>query len=163
MTTFSHGNEMKYFSRITSDVEDKNKENAVIMGRKTWESIPEKYRPLPDRLNIVLSRTIKAAPEKAEKVFSSLDDAFTALSKEPYINTIEKVFVIGGPTVYKDAIAHECCKKIYLTHIDHDYDCDIFFPEFDTNVYKLGSEEGVPAEVQKENGVTYKFCVYERD
>ena len=46
---------MKYFSRMTKTTKDSTKKNAVLMGRKTWESIPEKFRPLPQRLNIVIS------------------------------------------------------------------------------------------------------------
>ena len=50
-------NDLKFFKQITSNVTNNEKRNAVIMGRKTWESIPDKFRPLPNRLNIVLTRT----------------------------------------------------------------------------------------------------------
>ena len=61
--------DMKYFKKITSNTQDLAKLNAVIMWRKTWESIPSKYRPLPDRINCILSRTLKH-----EDINSKIDD-----------------------------------------------------------------------------------------
>jgi len=91
---------MKFFSHLTSTVATEGKQNAVIMGRNTWESIPKKYRPLPRRLNIVLSRKMSEPPEGAV-LCSSLQDALDRLRSAPYTDTVEKVFVIGGTTVYE--------------------------------------------------------------
>ena len=86
--------DMQYFKRITSQVVDANKQNAVIMGRKTWESIPPKFRPLPNRLNCILSRNpsqIDAPESDCCLFFDSLDKSLSHLSNMPHI---EHIFVI---------------------------------------------------------------------
>ena len=84
------------------------------MGRKTWESIPQKFRPLADRLNIVLSRTL--APSGKENnsaassipegvyVFASLNEALELLAEDEYKESIETVFVIGGAQVSRERV-----------------------------------------------------------
>src|SRR5450432_3210538 len=105
--------------------------NAVIMGRKTWDSIPEKFRPLKGRLNIVLSRTYLAgqwegsANDKEPYKVSSLTVALTALSLR---KDIGKVFVIGGAEIYKAALGDMHTKRILLTRVLTDFECDTFFP-----------------------------------
>ncbi|XP_065061279.1 dihydrofolate reductase-like, partial [Rhopilema esculentum] len=127
-------NEMAYFTRITSSVKDAGKKNAVILGRKTWESIPKKYRPLPNRLNVVLSKTLcsKDVPDGVI-VEKTLDSALQQISNRI---DVEEVFVVGGSSVYEEAIKSPQCDRIYLTHVQGDYGCDIFFPQFDEEVYK---------------------------
>lgn len=154
--------DMKFFSHLTSTVTNEGKQNAVIMGRNTWESIPKKYRPLPRRLNIVLSRTLSEAPEKA-LLCSSLQDALDTLCTAPHSNTVEKVFVIGGAAVYKEAMQHQDCYRLYITHICKEYKCDVHFPEFDKSIYKETSDPNVPSEMQEENGIPYKFQMYQKD
>ena len=115
--------DMKFFKEITTATRDGNKVNAVIMGRKTFESL---HSPLPNRVNVVLSKSS-----------NNLDETITKLESDP---TIETIFVIGGEMVYKEAINHPKCDKIYLNtvHVVSDLlGADAFFPEIDPNMYEL--------------------------
>lgn len=96
--------DMKFFKKITSYTASSSKKNAVIMGRNTWESIPEKFRPLPGRLNVVLSRTIKTIDSHDDVIVSeSLDAALALLASQPHSTIVESIFVIGGGQVYRSA------------------------------------------------------------
>lgn len=151
--------EMAFFTRITSATDDQGGMNAVIMGRRTWDCIPAKFRPLANRYNVVLSKSLDAPPEGADFLFRSLDDAILELRKNADVG---KLFVIGGARVYKDAMDLEQCERIYLTRVDADFDCDTFFPDFDTTKYVESSDDSVPSDEQEENGIKYRFCVYDR-
>jgi dihydrofolate reductase/thymidylate synthase len=92
--------DMAYFRELTSRTHDDKKQNAVIMGRRTWESIPAKFRPLPGRLNVVLSRSGTAASfEGAHRVCSSLEQASELLARPEMQDKVESRFVIGGGQV----------------------------------------------------------------
>lgn len=108
--------ELKHFRDIT--VGDGN--NAVIMGEVTWLSLPEKFRPLPQRDNIVLSKTKTAYP--GAKTADSFDEAFT-LAAEAH-----KVFIIGGASVYKQAMSLPNCRELFITRVKGGHNCDVFFP-----------------------------------
>jgi dihydrofolate reductase len=99
-----------------------------IMGRKTWESLPKK--PLPGRLNIIISNTLKSPPQEA-KVFPSLQTAIE------YCAEYEKVFIIGGESIYRQGLS--LANKIELTLIKGNYDGDTFFPEIDTACWKISN------------------------
>lgn len=116
--------DLTYFKNLTTRAPD-NKQNAVIMGRKTYESIPEKFRPLPNRLNIVLSRNQKIDQDNLKYV-SSLEEALLLVSKR---TDIDAIFVCGGAEIYKEAMQRKECKKLYVTRIEKDFKCDTFFPE----------------------------------
>uniref|UniRef100_A0A7C9AP44 dihydrofolate reductase n=1 Tax=Opuntia streptacantha TaxID=393608 RepID=A0A7C9AP44_OPUST len=90
--------DLKFFKDITMNTSNPEKKNAVIMGRKTWESIPLKNRPLPGRLNVVLTRSNDFVAGNFENVVScgSLDSALKLLATSLYDCSIEKVFIIGG-------------------------------------------------------------------
>jgi len=108
--------EMAYFRRMTTYTNDSSKQNAVIMGRKTWDSIPAKHRPLAGRINIVLSRqNLILGPNVA--VCNSLDNVLQRLQESPLAGTIESAWIIGGSSAYKDALASPHCFRIYLTKI----------------------------------------------
>ncbi|XP_042722174.1 dihydrofolate reductase isoform X2 [Lagopus leucura] len=94
-------NEYKYFQRMTSTSHVEGKQNALIMGKKTWFSIPEKNRPLKDRINIVLSRELKEAPEGAHYLSKSLDDALALLDSPELKSKVDMVWIVGGTSVYK--------------------------------------------------------------
>ncbi|XP_015705281.1 dihydrofolate reductase isoform X3 [Coturnix japonica] len=94
-------NEYKYFQRMTSTSHVEGKQNALIMGKKTWFSIPEKNRPLKDRINIVLSRELKEAPKGAHYLSKSLDDALALLDTPELKDKVDMVWIVGGTSVYK--------------------------------------------------------------
>ncbi|KDR11482.1 dihydrofolate reductase isoform X2 [Zootermopsis nevadensis] len=153
--------EMAYFSRMTKRTKDSSKQNAVIMGRKTWESIPDKNRPLAGRINIVLSRQdLKLGLNTL--ACSSLETALQSLQEPPLAESIESAWVIGGSSVYKEAMASPHCSRIYLTKIFKTFECDTFLPEVPMNTFKLVKDPDVPEEMQEENGVLYGYQVYER-
>lgn len=152
-------NEMAYFTRITQTTIDSSKVNAVIMGRKTWQSIPPKYAPLAGRLNVVLSRSMDNVPEKADLLFSSLPSAIESLKKNC---KVENIFIIGGSQIYEEALKNDLCDRVYITRIDGEFECDSFFPELDSSKFYEVTDEHVPSEIQEEKGINYKFHVYER-
>jgi len=120
--------DLKLFKTITTTTQDPSQQHAVIMGRNTWESIPDKFRPLPNRLNCILSRSPNYTPDQAT-VFNSLDTALEYLSNAPSISAI---FVIGGAFLYKESIQDPRCQQLIVTELNNTYDCDTFFPDFKT-------------------------------
>lgn len=115
--------------------------HAVIMGRKTYESLPEKFRPLPNRTNIVVTRNSTFTTTTAQLiVVNSLEAAIEAAKK------IEKkeIFIIGGAQIYGEGIKY--ADKLYLTLVDKEYpDADAFFPdysEFKKIVYEEARMDG---------------------
>lgn len=95
--------ELKFFKELTSAVDDPTKRNAVLMGRRTWESIPQQFRPLPGRFNIVLtrSRNVEVESDRDVVLCGTMDSALKLLSSFPYRSTIENVFVIGGGEILR--------------------------------------------------------------
>lgn len=95
--------EMKYFRQVTSLTKDPNKKNALIMGRKTWESIPPKFRPLPNRMNVIISRSFKDdfVHDKERSIVQSnlLANAIMNLESN-FKEHLERIYVIGGGEVY---------------------------------------------------------------
>ena len=153
--------EMKHFARLTKRLNSTANQNAVVMGRRTWDSIPSKFRPLPGRLNFVLSKQIKDQDPSGKAIFcQSFEDALEkARIQSPEVET---VWVIGGHSLYKMALQSDHLHRIYLTRILKKCDCDVFFPSFNINEFKLVEDPCVPTEVQHEADVQYKYEVYER-
>ena len=120
--------------------------HAVIMGRRTWESLG---RPLKDRQNIVVTRD-PSFEAHAAQVASSFDDAL-AMCTLP-----APAFCIGGGQLYVDALP--CASLMYLTEIDRDFEGDVRFPPFDRRLWREQSrEEHVDA-----GGLRYAFVTYSR-
>ncbi|XP_077722808.1 dihydrofolate reductase isoform X1 [Canis aureus] len=157
-------NEFKYFQRMTTNSSVEGKQNLVIMGRKTWFSIPEKNRPLKDRINIVLSRDLKEPPQGAHFLAKSLDDALKLTEQPELVNKVDMVWIVGGSSVYKEAMNKPGHLRLFVTRIMHEFESDTFFPEIDLEKYKLLPEyPGVLSDVQEEKGIKYKFEVYEKN
>lgn len=106
------------------------------MGRKTWESIPAKFRPLKDRANVVISRShsnfVKDTSEKepfyqAQSLQSAIEGLDSANTVENEVE-VEKTFVIGGGQIYKAALDLHAAKRILFTRILDDFECDTTFP-----------------------------------
>jgi dihydrofolate reductase/thymidylate synthase len=149
--------ELKHFARITRTVNDPHKQNAVIMGRKTWESLPSKFSPLPGRINIVLTRDQKYSLPRGVYRAASLETATHALAREPLSHLVESVFVVGGAQVFREALRTDACREIFLTKIFEDFGCDTFMPD-DLSCYQLISQSAPMVE----DGVSYVFCRYVR-
>lgn len=106
--------DMKHFRETTRG-------KPVIMGRKTWESLPDAFRPLPGRHNIVVSRNVGYAAAGGS-VVGSLPAALAAAGDA------DIAFVIGGAELYRQALP--LADRLILTEIDQDYAGDAFFPDF---------------------------------
>ena len=132
--------DLRFFKRTTSG-------HPVIMGRKTFESLG---RPLPNRTNVVISRTI----DKIEGciVVRSLEEAVALFPAE------EEVFVIGGAQIY--ALALDIADRFYLTRVGHDYEGDTSFPEWDETKWELKQREAF--ECGEKYPYPFAFEMYER-
>lgn len=137
--------DMKYFMQTTS-------RHHVIMGRKNYESIPEKFRPLPSRVNIVVTRK-RDYEAPGCHVVHSLEDAFAI----PMQSEQEEVFVIGGADIFRQSLPY--ADRLYLTEIHAEVEGDILFPEFDRSEWKELSR--VPHEADDRHRYPFDFVVYE--
>ncbi len=143
--------DMAYFKATTLGSSDK--QNALIMGRKTWESIPARFQPLAGRLNVVLTRRADySLPEGVLKA-NSLEAALELVAE----TNVGEVFVIGGGQIYREAIEEPNCTRLLLTEVQDTFPCDTFFPS-------VGSDYAVThrSEPMVEAGVSYAFVEYRR-
>jgi dihydrofolate reductase len=124
--------DMKFFKSLTQG-------GTVIMGRKTYESIG---RPLPNRRNIVVSRSVDYLDDRVE-LFHSLEEAVHAASSD------EKVFIIGGGEVYRQSLG--MADTLYITLVDHIYEADTFFPTINYD------EWNVVEKVDYERGASFEY------
>ncbi len=108
----------------------------VIMGRKTWESLPKK--PLPGRLNVIVSRNPQTVLEDAVIVDSIKNAISLASKKQP---EIEEIMIIGGAQIYKQALDSNTVDTLYLSQVKGEYDGDTFFPKFDKSKFKIVEEK----------------------
>jgi dihydrofolate reductase/thymidylate synthase len=151
--------DMKHFTEITTNTRNPYLKNAVIMGRKTWESLPEKHRPLKNRFNIILSRNSAQQLQSEQPQPDVLwADSLDAALKMCVSGQVENVFVIGGAKVYAEAINHPDCKTVYLTRIHKTFDCDAFFPKIDEKIFTMKEQ----SEIKRENDLDFTFLTYER-
>ena len=133
--------DLRYFSKKTKG----NGNNAILMGKNTWLSLPR--RPLPNRDNFVLSTTLKI-----DNCFKSINEAKEYFNNNNY----DEVWIIGGSSIYEQFINDPDVKKIYVSEIKKEYECDTFFPKFSED-YVLSS-----VEVVEENNTKIEFKVYDR-
>jgi len=144
--------DMAYFKKLTSTPKADGVRNVVIMGRKTWESIPTKFRPLSNRINVVLSRNpdFKVEGEDVE-VFQSFD---TALMKLPMMyQDLGEIFVIGGSQIYQQAFEHEGLSDVYITKVYKNFECDCFLP-IDKTAYLCQT-----ISTGKYDDIQFEFCI----
>ena len=121
----------------------------VVMGRRTWSSLPVRFRPLPNRRNVVVTRNPGWRDDGAERA-ASLDEALELLRGEP------RIFVIGGAEVY--AAALPLADELLLTELDADVEGDTFFPPFDGDEFDEVSREPHVST----DGTPFAFVVYRR-
>ncbi len=139
--------DMKFFKETTLG-------HHVIMGRKNFESIPEKYRPLPNRTNVVITRQ---SDYKAEGcvVVNSVEEALEIAEQ----NGDTEPFIIGGGQIYKIALEQNLVDKIYLTKVHHTFEGDTFFPELG-NYWK--ESERIDCKADEKHAHDYSFLTFEK-
>ena len=140
--------DLKYFKDTTQN-------HFVIMGRKNYLSIPEKYRPLKDRTNVIVTRQEDYQAPGCE-VVSSIEEGIALALK----NQDAEPFIIGGGQIYDYALKHNLVDKMYITHVHQAFEGDTFFPEFDANDWELISEE--KQEADHRNSIDFTFSVYQK-
>jgi dihydrofolate reductase len=121
----------------------------VIMGRRTWDSLPARFRPLPGRRNLVVTRNAAWRAEGAE-VFHSLGDALAAVAGAP------KAFVMGGGELY--ALALPLADELHLTEVHAEPEADTFFPAWNRSQFTELSRDAREAD-----GLRYDFATYTRN
>jgi dihydrofolate reductase len=141
-------NDMKYFREKTTN-------HHIITGRKNYISIPEKFRPLPNRTNIVLTRQADFEEEGCV-VLHALETAIQYAKS----NDETEVFIIGGGQIYKEALEKGVINKMYITHVDADFEGDTFFPEIEKDLWNKISKE--PHSSDEKHSYPYTFAVYEK-
>ena len=138
--------DMKYFMQTT-------KNHCVIMGRKNYESLPEKFRPLPNRQNIVVTRNVNFSAPGCT-VAHTLQDAVLMADK----TFPDEVFLIGGSQIYTEGLL--ISQKLYLTEIKATIDGDVYFPAFDRTIWKEVSRVSHP--VDEKHLFGFDFVIYSR-
>lgn len=134
--------DLKHFKQLTTG-------HAVVMGRHTFESLPN--GPLPNRKNIVLTSKPSASTADYLEV-DSLEKAFQSVADN------EEIFIIGGAQIYRQYL--ELADLMYITWIHHSFEADTFFPEVDWNQWKEVDRED--CEADEKNPYPYSFVKYER-
>ncbi|AJE29641.1 ORF2 [macacine gammaherpesvirus 12] len=152
--------EMMYFQNMTKTPLTRGKKNMVIMGKNTWFSIPEKNRPLKERINVVLSKELTEPPKGAHFLAKTIDDALNVFKQHE--NELDMIWVIGGRSVYESALTYSCHLRLFVTRIMHCFDCDVFFPSIDFKKYTLLELPGQDTTTYQEHGIKYRFEVYEK-
>lgn len=138
--------DLKYFKNMTSS-------KVVIMGRKTYESLPKGSRPLPNRHNIVIT-TSSNFEEEGVKVFNNLDKVIE------YLKTFnsEDVFIIGGESIYRQFLPY--INECYVTKIDYQFQADTYYPNLDNmNDWELFET----SDEQTYFDITYTWNIYKRN
>ena len=141
-------NDMIFFKQITTA-------HHVIMGRKNFESIPKKYRPLPNRTNVIITRD---SDYKAEGcvVVNSIKKALEVAKQ----NRDTQPFIIGGGEIYKLALEKNLVDKIYLTKVHYNFDGDTFFPELDNEWKEVNKTVN---KADEKHAYDYDFITLERN
>ncbi len=157
--------DLQRYKNITTETTDKTKLNAVIMGRRTWESIPDKYRPLKGRYNIILSNNkqfaeqIKQLNPKDTIVKSSLSEAMHMLSNDEILsNRIENIFIAGGSGLYAEALNSPLIDKIHLTQVLQTFTFDTKVPNINQDLFDLIEQ----SDVKFDNNIPFQFLTYKR-
>ena len=117
--------DMKFFKQTTEN-------HIVVMGRKNWDSIPLRFRPLSNRENVVLTRNQHFHADDC-LVLHSLNEVWEHYKTEKD----RTVFIIGGGEIYKQALESDLVTEMYITHVNKKFGADTFFPNFDLQKWKV--------------------------
>jgi len=149
--------DLKHFKKITTSHEKEGCQNVVLMGRKTWESIPAEFRPLKGRVNIVLSSKLSTQLPDGVLKADSFEKAFLLMEEDERISADSKVFVIGGQKMFEAALSLPNCTQVFVTHILKEFPCDVFFPAFFSEF-----EEILRSATEEDSGLSFYFALYKR-
>ena len=143
--------DLGHFKRITCNTRVAAARNAVVMGRRTWDSVPAKYRPLAGRINVVVSRSADFD-----------DDAITARDLHGAIDAAtaagaESIYVVGGGQIYAEAVEDPRCVSLYITQLDAEFPCDAHFPVFADRFVRATADQPL-----HEAGVSYTIERWDR-
>lgn len=116
--------DMNFFKSTT-------KEEIVLMGRRNYDSIPPKYRPLPNRLNCILTRNTTFTADECP-VFQSIEEWIAAFENDP-----RKSFVIGGGQVYKESLDKQLVDIMFISHVHGTPEGDTFFPSINEQEWEI--------------------------
>ena len=129
--------DLKRFKRLTTD-------HVVLMGRKTWESLPDRFRPLPNRVNVVITRQPTYPLPSGVEHYSSIEQALTSHSHDD-------IMIIGGGDIFAQTI--DKADRLYITRVHTHVAGDTFFPNIDSRVWN---------ETQREDHNDFSFVTYTR-
>ncbi|VEL19422.1 unnamed protein product [Protopolystoma xenopodis] len=152
--------DMEFFLNTTKKAVP-DKMNAVVMGKKTWFSIPAKFRPLPGRINMILSSSPFESNENC-MWFKKYDECVSVIEDLFEKGRVDQVFIIGGAQVYSEALNQKKYPvRIYCTHVLSDVEHDVKFPfdSWDSLVPVFLPE--VPTDIIQEGNLKYRFAVYD--
>jgi len=142
--------DMRFFKKMT-------KGSPVIMGRKNYESIPEKYRPLPGRKNIVLSRQKNFPVAEGVSLCDDLKEALRIAEE----TGAEKIFIIGGGQIYKESLAQGIVDRMLVTWVEAEVDGDAYFPIFNEEDWEMHTLMHHPKD--QEHKFPMRFVEYVKD
>ena len=143
--------DLKRFQQITSQPT----KNCVIMGRKTWQSIPPKFRPLKNRINIILTTNETYGSQLYADDNVHVYQSFDELDRKIVKLGIDECFIIGGAEIYNQAVQRYNINKYYLTEVLQDFNCDTQIQSFDLFGYQL-----ISSSINTERGLAYRFLDY---
>ncbi|KAJ2136390.1 dihydrofolate reductase [Coemansia sp. RSA 678] len=183
--------ELAYFNKVTQTVTPVNNGlasdekllnsiptmNACIMGRRTWESIPLKFRPLNNRYNIVITSNPQLLNGENPELTITQPSIEAALAHTEELNAstdicIDRVFIVGGSGIYASGLQLNTHVQVLLTKVQYAdaHTCDTFFPPLDERVFEVQPHArleqvagfNVPQGVQTENNIDYEFFLFEK-
>ena len=140
--------DLAHFRRTTTTTVKDGAKNAIVMGRKTWESKEVGGKPLPKRLNVVVSRGALEVPDGVIAA-RSLDEALA-------VKDVETIFVVGGAGLFQEALVDSRLRYVYLTRIEGHFECDVTMPDLDARgFFRDATWEGEA--IGEDNGVRYRI------
>ena len=152
ITTSNDLNETEKKFGLNTNISIKsNGNNLLIMGRKTYESIPQKFRPLPDRRNIVLTHNTEYK-EKNIEVINDIDHIINNSENDVY------KFVTGGSSLYNNFMNFNICTRIYLTEVLGDFGCNVFINKIPQEFIEISCSDW-----HIENNIKFRFKILERE
>ncbi len=149
--------DMRHFKEVTLSSGKAGLPNVVIMGRKTWESLPPKFRPLAGRQNVVLSSDPLYQVPPDVLLFNSFERSIDLFCLDK-ADDFGQIFVIGGAQIYNNAIHNKLCQRVYQTCIQKNFGCDTFFPEIPVFFEEVDGHEQIG-----KDGTRLAFRVLERN